>query len=171
LLAELMLEGRVVQEDGAPFAFSVAPTGDHILDTVARTVEKRPRVPWWRWFRHVRDDRLALTEELVTAGRWVPRGGVRRAWDDVDDTEAQALAYDLHRVVTKEIAPKDARQATLAIIAAMCGAVGGRPRPRALRTDLKPLLTAAVATGEPGTQWLPSMLVGASRLSRRPMRR
>lgn len=172
LFTDLLLAQRMVDVGGAPAVTGPPDSGDRVLDAVARAVAGRPNVSWWRWFRHVRADRDVLIAELADAGRWLPRrSGMSRAWDDVDDLAAQALRHDLERVVSAKVAPRDARQATLGAIVGMCGAIDGRPRPRALGGDLKALLDAVGQSGEPGAEYVPRMILGASRLSRRPMRR
>jgi hypothetical protein len=172
LLAELVLDGRVVQQNGAPFASGVTDTGDRVLDAVARTVEARPNVRWWRWFRHVRQDRAVLVAELLESGRWTQRpGGLRPAYDDADEGAALALTFETNRVVRQEAAPRDARQGVLAILTVMSGAAGGRPHPRALRSSLKPIVEAIAHSGERGADLLPRLFAGASTLSRRPTRR
>ena len=69
LLTELILTGRVGESRGAPTARGRAESGDRILDAVQRTIGEHPHVAWWRWFRHVRSDRIVLVDELLTAGR------------------------------------------------------------------------------------------------------
>lgn len=172
LLAELVLDGRVTHQDGGPYAHAVAESGDRVLDTVARTVEQRPGVAWWRWYRHVRQDRAVLAAELIESGRWRQRrGGLAPAYDDTDEPATQALAYATVRVAQQHAAPADARQGVLAALSVMCGAAGGRPRPRALRRELKPIVDAVATSGEPNAHVLPKLLAGATLLSRRPHRR
>lgn len=172
LLADLVLDGRVADEAGAPYVEDAAATGDHVLDTLARAVERRPYVGWWRWFRHVRPDREVLVAELVERGRWTRRrGGPWPAFTDNDEGASLALSFETTKLIEGRATPKDARQGVLAVLTAMSGAAGGRPRPRALRGELKPLLDGIVATGEPGAEVMPRLLVGAAKLSRRPLRR
>jgi hypothetical protein len=169
--SELILEGRMISRDGAPFVFGPAQSGDHVLDTVASAVAKRQNVQWWRWYRHSRTDRLELIRELVACGRWTKRrGGMFSSYEDADDLAAQAMAQRLEQVRrTAEIT--DARQGVLAVLSAMCGTNGRRPDPRSLRKDLKPLLDQIVATSEPNAEHVPSALVGAAVLMRKPTRR
>lgn len=172
LLADLALQGRIAEQARGPILVAPGDTGDRILDAVARTVGQRPDVHWWRWFRHVRDDRTALVDELLASGRWVRRGGgVRPAYDDTDAVASAALAHTIGRVVDKQVQPGDARQAFLASLTVMTGALTGRPRPRALKNDLLPLTDAALRTREPGSHLLPKILAGAGVFSRRPLRR
>lgn len=137
LFSELALTGRVVDEVNAPRLTSDEPTGDRVLDAIRRTVQARPDVTWRRWFRHVSADRNVLTDELVDAGRWERKRGLGNAFTDSAPEEAQALAYEMNRIVTFDRAPVDSREAVLALLAVSCGAVGRRPRPAAVRRELK----------------------------------
>lgn len=140
LFAELALNGRLVDQLNAPALTSDEPTGDHIFDTIRRTVAARPNVTWRRWFRHVRVDRAALCAELVEAGRWERTRGWPAAFSDAKSEEAQALAFEINRIVRFERAPADSREAVLTLLAISCGAVGRRPRPAAVRRELKSVL-------------------------------
>jgi hypothetical protein len=140
LFAELALNGKLVDQVNAPSLVDDEPTGDRILDAIRRTVEQRPNVTWRRWFRHVRVDRTALSEELVDAGRWERKPGWRTAFTDTKPEEAQALAFEVNRVATYDRAPADAREAVLAVLAIACGTAGTRPRPGAVRRELKSLV-------------------------------
>jgi hypothetical protein len=172
LLTELVLDGRITHESGGPVVISPGKSGDRILDAVASTVERRPNVSWWRWFRHVRSDRQVLIAELIESDRWTQRrGGLRPAYDDTDEGAALALSFETMRVADKQVVAKDARQGALAILTVMSGASGRHPRPRSLRSDLKPIVDAVANSGEPGAEVLPVLFAGASRLSRRPTRR
>jgi hypothetical protein len=182
LFTDLILAGRVGEDRGGPRARGGSDTGDRILDAVHRTVGDHPHVAWWRWFRHVRADRIALVDELVTAGRWTARGGVRAAYDDADAGGALELALATQRVADGAVAPADSRQAVLAVLTLMVGATGGRPHPRAVRSGprvggalmtrgVHPLVEAAGGSGEPGAELLAPMLLGASRVAGRPLRR
>lgn len=137
LFAELALTGQVIDEVNAPRLTSDEPTGDRVFDAIRRTVQARPDVTWRRWFRHVSVDRTVLTAELVDAGRWERKSGLGRAFTDSAPEEAQAMAYEVNRIVTFDRAPVDSREAVLALLAVACGAVGRRPRPAALRRELK----------------------------------
>jgi hypothetical protein len=79
LFTDLVLAGRVTEQYRAPFAEQSTESDDHMLDAVERAVVRRPYVGWWRWFRHVRADRLALVGELLADGRWTDRDGATRA--------------------------------------------------------------------------------------------
>ena len=172
LFADLLLDERIADAYGSPLLIDESESGDRVLDSVARAVGRRPKVAWWRWFRHVRADRDVLVAELVDAGRWTPRrSGMHSTWDDADALDAQAKCYQMTHIVTGKAEPPDAHHAALCAIAAMCGALDGRPKPRALGSDFKPLLDAVGHSGEPGAEYVPKMILGASRLSRRPMRR
>jgi hypothetical protein len=186
LFTDLILTGRVREAGRGPYADEPADSGDRILDAVQRAVARRPDVAWWRWFRHVRVDRVALVDELVQAGRWTAHhGGRGAAYEDRDADEALARAETLRRVVAGELAPADSRQAVLAMLTVMCGSIDQRPHPRSvrlrasrdgggpalLRRHWHPLIEAAARTGEPGADVQPEMLFGASRLLKRPLRR
>lgn len=174
LLADLVLSGRIGEATSGPVIVASAEApGDRILAAVLRTVERRPDVAWWRWHRHVQVDRRVLTDELVTAARWSPRRGAWGipAYDDVDGDEALAVMASTLAVLESRRAPADASQAVLAVLAAMCGSIVGRPRPRTLRRELKPLVDAAAGSGETGAAMLPHVLGGAATLLKRPLRR
>jgi hypothetical protein len=171
LFSELILQGRMVSRDGAPFVFGETEHGDHILDSVARAVHKRQNVQWWRWYRHVRADRQILIKELLDSGRWTQRRGMPfPRYDDTDELAPQARAARLDAIVRGNGEITDAREGTLAVLTVMCG-TRGRPNPRALRKDLKPLVDRIVATAEPNAEHVPSALAGASVLMRKPTRR
>jgi hypothetical protein len=142
LFSELALSGKVVDDANAPSLADDEPTGDRILDAIRRTIEQRPHVTWRRWFRHVRVDRIALCDELVASGQWTRKSGPLRAYTDAKPEEPQALAFELTKIVTFERAPADSREAVLALLAVASGAVGRRPRPRAVRRELKSVLEA-----------------------------
>jgi hypothetical protein len=211
LFTDLILDGRIGESGGAPSAEEPAGSGDRagshgpavfdaridsddrVLDTVQRAVARRPGVPWWRWFRHVRSDRMTLLDELITAQRWTQHGSLRPSYEERDQDEAVAMIFELQRVIDGRTDPGDSRQAVLAVLALMCGSLGGRPHPRAvrqfrpyphgerqfrvrpatasLRRGLHPLVEAAAGTGEQGAESLPDMLVGASRMLKRRTRR
>lgn len=174
LFTDLVLTGRIGEATAGPVVIEPgAKADDRLLEAVLRTVERRPNVAWWRWYRHVQVDRRALTDELVVAGRWSSRRGSwgAPAYDDVDSDGALALTGTTLAVMESRTAPADARQAVLAVLATMCGSVVGRPHPRALRRELKALVDAAALSGEPGAQLLPHVLGGAATLMKRPLRR
>jgi hypothetical protein len=145
-------------------------------------------VAWWRWFRHVRVDRVALVDELVQAGRWTAHhSGLGATYEDAEADEALARAEQMRRIVAGAAEPPDSRHAVLAMLTVMCGSIEQRPHPRAvrlraprggsgsaptlLRRSWHPLIDAAASTGEPGADLLPDMLFGASKLLKRPLRR
>jgi Golgi phosphoprotein 3 GPP34 len=142
LFAELALNGKIVDEVNAPALVSDEPTGDRIFDAIRRTVAARPNVMWRRWFRHVRVDRAALCAELVDAGRWERTRGWPAAFSDANPEQAQAIAFEVDRVARFERAPRDSRDAVLTLLAISSGAVGRRPRPAAVRRELKSVLDA-----------------------------
>jgi hypothetical protein len=72
LLSELALNGHIVSVKGAPVASS-SGTDDPILGAVHSAIQRRPRVAWRRWFRHVQDDRGALLDDLVASARLTPQ--------------------------------------------------------------------------------------------------
>lgn len=137
LFAELALNGKLVDELNAPALTSDEPTGDRIFDAIRRTVAARPNVMWRRWFRHVSADRAALCAELVEAGRWERTRGMPAAFSDAKPEEAQAMAFEVERVARFERAPVDSREAVLTLLAIASGAAGSRPRPTAVRRELK----------------------------------
>ena len=142
LFAELALNGQLTDNVNAPAVVGDEPTGDRLLDAIRRTVNERPDVTWRRWFRHVRVDRTALTAELVDAGRWERKPGMRLAYTDTQPEESQAVAYEVNRVAQFERSPVDSREAVLTVLAVACGASVRRPRPTATRRELKPVVDA-----------------------------
>ena len=140
LFSELALTGKVVDEVNSPHLTDNVPTGDRILDAIRRTIEQRPDVTWRRWFRHVRVDRTALCAELVESGQWERKPGLLRGFNDTKPEEPQALAFELNKVVTFERAATDSREAVLTLLAVASGAIGRRPRPQAVRRELKSVL-------------------------------
>ena len=140
LLSDLVLDGRITHDGRGPRLTgedAAEPTGDRIADALVRTVARRSGVPWWRWYRHVQVDRVALTEELVEAGVWTRTGsGPRATYEDVEPEYGPALGIELREVVTQEDT-SDVRRALLAIIVHLSGADGQRAQPKALRRDLK----------------------------------
>lgn len=188
LFTDLILTGRVREIRRAPFAEEPTESEDRILAALQRAVARRPDVAWWRWFRHVRVDRVALVDELVQAGRWTPHhSGLGAAYEDADADEALAHAEALRQIVNGAAEPADSREAVLAMLTVMCGSIAQRPHPRAvrlraprggsgsaptlLRRNWHPLIDAAASTGEPGSDVLADMLFGASKLLKRPLRR
>ena len=171
LFTDLLLNGHISQQRGGPFAEEMGVDNDRILDAVLRTVERRPGVAWSRWFRHVRVDRTALVGELVDAGRWTEEGGLSPRYHDEQSDAALAHAESLRQIAELHAQPGTAGEGVLAILTVMCGSITGRPRPRALRRELDPLLTQLVRPEVTGTVYLPRMLRGAAQRIRRPLRR
>jgi hypothetical protein len=83
-----------------------------------------------------------MCRELVEAERWVPKPGRRAAFIDVESDEALARSLELNRIVTFERLPKDSREAVLVLLGVACGALGPRPRPSAVRRELKLVLAS-----------------------------
>jgi hypothetical protein len=171
LFTDLLLSGRITEQRGGPFASEAGASDDRILDAVQRTVAGRPGVAWWRWFRHVRVDRDALVGELTASGRWTADGRVRPQYADEQSGAALEHAEHLLAVAALRAAPNDCDDAVLAVLATMCGSITGRPRPRALRHDLSPLVDGIARSDVPGAAHLPRVLRGAAMRIRRPMRR
>ena len=140
LLAELAFAGQIRNQLDAPAVALAEPTGDRLLDAVRAAVEHRPDVMWMRWFRHVRVDLPALRKDLLDDGRWQRRPGMRASYTDDQQDALLALAAELDQIARYERAPADERQTVLATLAVICGATGQRPRPRAVRQDLAPLV-------------------------------
>jgi Golgi phosphoprotein 3 (GPP34) len=164
LLAELALNGKIVDEINAPVLTSGEPTGDRIFDAILRTVQERPNVTWRRWFRHVRVDREALCAELIEAGRWEPSRSWHAAFSDTKPEEAQAIAFEIQRIARFERAPRDSREAVLTLLAIASGAVGRRPRPTAVRRELKSVFDAV---NHHSTQKIVATAATVTRKSRR----
>lgn len=171
LFTDLLLAERITAQRGGPYAETAEESDDRILDAVQRAVVRRPGVAWWRWFRLVRVDRIALVDELVGSGRWTATGGVRPHYGDEQAGAALERSEHLRRVATLQIAPADPGEAVLAALTTMCGSITGRPHPRALRRELVPLLDTVSRSGQPGAAHLPSVLRGAAMRLRRPLRR
>lgn len=140
LFAELAFAGHIVDDNNAPSVTISEPEGDRVFEAICQTVRARPRVAWRRWYRYVSGDRTALCKELVVAERWEAKSGWRKSFTDVASEEAQAMAFELNRVATLDRPPKDPREAVLTLLGVACGAVGRRPRPSAVRRELKPVL-------------------------------
>lgn len=171
LFTDLLLAGRITEQRGGPFATEAASSDDRILDAVQRTVANRPGVPWWRWFRLVRADRNVLVAELVESGRWTRRAGARPSYGDEQSGAQLERGEHLLAVAALRTAPADEREAVLAVLTTMCGSIAGRPHPRALPRDLRPLTDGISVSAEPGAAALPRMLRGAAMRLRRPLRR
>ena len=164
LFAELALNGKIVDEINAPALTSGELTGDRIFDAILRTVQERPTVTWRRWFRHVSVDRAALCAELVDAGRWEPTRGWPAAFSDAEPEEAQAMAFEIQRVARFDRTPRDSREAVLTLLAIASGAVGRRPRPVAVRRELKSVFDAV---NHHTTQKIVATAAAVTRRSRR----
>jgi Golgi phosphoprotein 3 (GPP34) len=171
LFADLVLSGRVISEERAPLPTPADPTGDAFLDALRDAVAARPRVAWLRWFRHVHSDRGAIVSELVAQGRWTPTGGrLRPTYRDDAHAEIVELSRHVAAVAEQRRTPDDGYQVILAIIATLCGAVGGRPRPRALRRELRPLLDYFGVPEDPIRRALQANLTATSIAIRRVRR-
>lgn len=140
LLADLALAGQIGDWQNTPAVIGHEPTGDRFLEAVRDAVQSRPGVTWIRWFRHVGTDRTALRNELVRTGLWRRRPGTRLSYTDSEPNAVLALRVELDRVASNARAPVDTREATLAALAAICGATGHWPRPSAVRRDLARLV-------------------------------
>lgn len=171
LFTDLLLAGRITEQRGAPYAPDAEQSEDRILDAVQRAVASRPGVPWWRWFRHVRADRDALVDDLMGAGRWTEDGAVPPRFRDERADDAVALGQSMLDLSQLRKAPVDNGDAVLAALTVMCGSIAGRPRPRALRRELDPLLEPVVRSNATGAAAVPRMLRGAAMRIRRPLRR
>jgi hypothetical protein len=90
-----------------------------MLAAVFAAVQRRPRLAWRRWFRHIRDDRAALVERFVGSGRWLAQGGNRFADADPDGAQRlHARAFALAELIE---APRDEREAILGFLYALTG--------------------------------------------------
>jgi hypothetical protein len=171
LFADLVLSGYVVSEQRSPLPTAADPTGDSFLDALRDAVAARPRVAWLRWFRHVHSDRGAIVAELVAQGRWAPTGGrLRPTFSDDRETEVGELSRHLAAVAEQRTAPRDGYDVALAVIGTLCGAVGGRPRPRALRRELRPLMDYFGVPEDPIRRALQANLTATSIAIRRVRR-
>jgi hypothetical protein len=172
LFADLILSGRIRSDGLGPVAADVPPSGDRILDAVHRAVAGRRDVAWARWYRHVRADREVLTAELVEQGRWESTGGRLRPTfrDTAPDVTLDAAQHTL-AVTEKRGQPRDSAEAVLAVVAVLCGAVGGAPRPRALRSELITLLDTIGGTTDPVRRAMQTSLFGATVGMRRARQR
>ena len=171
LFADLVLSGHLISHQRAPLPTPADATGDRFLDALRDAVAGRPDVAWVRWFRHVHSDRAAVVGELVAQGRWEQAGGrMRPTYRDEDATEMVALGQHLARVAELRRDPRDGYEVALAAIGAMCGAVGTRPRPRALRHDLQPLLDHIGVPEDPIRRALQANLAAAAITIRRVRR-
>jgi hypothetical protein len=154
LFADLAFQQRLVQSRSGPAVLTTGedpPSEDRVLDKVLTAVHEQPGVSWKRWYHHVGVDRAVLTKELVEQGRWVrerDRLG-RVVHRDTDQDATLALVQAALQVAEFQAQPRDGRQAVLAVLTTMCGSVVGRPKPRALRQELKPLLDTAGISADP----------------------
>jgi hypothetical protein len=142
LFAEMAFDGYLVDESNAPSTTLAEPTDDRVFELIWQAVRERPNVAWRRWFRWVKGDRTAMCRELVEAQRWVPKPGRRTAFTDVESDQALAMSIELNRIAAFERSPKDSREAVLVLLGVACGAVGPRPRPSAVRRELKLVLAS-----------------------------
>jgi Golgi phosphoprotein 3 (GPP34) len=170
LLADLILSGRLVSDGLAPFVNEAPPSGDRILDGLRDGIARREGVSWPRWYTHARVDRDALTRELVDSGRWRAGGkGRRLAFLDTASGATLEIAEHIRAVLAGYGQVRDAQDAVLAVVAGMCGALGDRPRYRAFRRELRPLLDAIADIEQ--RRMVNNSLVGASIAMRRRRRR
>ncbi|MEP6599031.1 MAG: GPP34 family phosphoprotein [Actinomycetota bacterium] len=167
LFTDLVFAGHVISASRAPSAVTDHGTGDRFLDILRDAVARRPAVSWPRWFRHVRSDRSALIDELVEQRRWQQQSaGLRPSFRDGEPEGILELGRHLRAVAAHHADPVDARDAALAALCKICGALD-RPEPRAIRKDLQPLLATIGDPDDPVRGAIHAALGGASVTIRR----
>jgi hypothetical protein len=105
-----------------------------------------------------------LTRALIADGRWTrerdPFGRTR--FRDDDQNASLALAHAITSVAERRQDPANSDQATLALLATMCGAIVGRPRPRDLRGPLAALLDSIGPPSDPVRRDISAALNGCA---------
>ncbi|MBV9594077.1 MAG: GPP34 family phosphoprotein [Actinobacteria bacterium] len=169
LFVDLALAGALLDTGRAPAVAGFGPTGDRILDAVRATVDARPDVMWPRWYRHVSEDRVELTKELIRSGRWIEQRSTGRvSYVDADTDATLRLGLSIERVAQRRMAPRDSHEAVLAILTVICGAISGPPRPREFRRELLPLLDTVGPLGDPTRRTVQvALATGAQAVKRR----
>ncbi len=171
LFADLVLGGYLVTHQRAPLPTPALATGNRFLDQLRDAVDERPNVGWVRWYRYVHTDRAAIVNDLVASEQWERAGGRwRPSYRDTDAAAMGDLQRHLLGVAEGRREPVDGYEVALAIIGTMSGAVGNRPRPRALRRELLPLLDHIGVPEDPIRRSLQANLVAASTMIRRARR-
>jgi hypothetical protein len=147
LLAELALDGCLVAgtggRHGVPRITDADPPADRILATLRTAVRDHPGIAWRRWFTHVSADREAVAGVLVEQGVLEPTGSrllSGTTYRHCDPGTALALVGRTFDVTEGRRPPDSAEEAIRAVLATVCGALSGRPRPRHGQADLPALL-------------------------------
>ena len=164
LFVELITSGRIGNLADTPQALTPEPVGDRVLDTVCATVAARPGVAWRRWYRHVAADRVVLAKALIEDGRWhASRDRIGRAiYRDTDPDSSLAQAHVVQQVAELRQQPVDRDQAVLALLAALSGAIVGRPRTRELRGRLAALVDGIGPPSDPLRRDIEAALTGCA---------
>jgi Golgi phosphoprotein 3 (GPP34) len=143
MFVDLIRTGHLIDHQGSPRAIEDSPTGDRLLDAVRATVVRRPDVAWRRWYRHVHVDQVACVDELIALGRWSRNPGPLPRYTDTQPDAAVAAWEHTTAVLALRRDPVDGQDAAVAVLAALCGAVGGlRKGARSIQAELGPLLEA-----------------------------
>ncbi len=143
LMAELALAGCLVDGGASPVVTPAPPPEDRLLSVLRHAIDEQPGHRWVRWFTHVSADRDAVAEQLVATELWQPTGGRLlggSTYVDRDPATVVALVGRTAEVAEFRRTPASAQEAVLGSLAVVCGAISGRPRPRAMDTDLMRLL-------------------------------
>jgi hypothetical protein len=172
LFTELIFDDRLVSRAMVPVATDQEPLDDRVLNTLRNAVRDHSNVTWRRWYRHVAADREVLTKQLIESGRWVAEPGRfgRTVLRDTQQDATVVAGQRVARVARHAVEPDDRDEAVLAILATLCGALGGRPRPRELRRGLTPLLDVVGPVTDPVRRSLEPALRGCALAIRRRTR-
>jgi hypothetical protein len=130
-----------------PQATGKSDTGNPLPDALHRAVTARRPTAWKRWYSHVDADRKAVTEALVTAGRWGSEAG------RLVDRNPGSTVAEQQRVaaVLAGKQPPDTLELTLLVL--LCGGHGAgpvRPAPRRSRRLITPWLEPQLRTAGRG---------------------
>ena len=173
LFADLAFAGCLADGGRSPQITGAVATGDRILDTLRAAVGNQPGHLWRRWFTYVRVDREALCRELVADGRWaverdrrVPLLKMTRYRDVEADTALDLVGRTLE-VTEYRRSPNNGPEAVLAALSVICGSITGRPRPRAMETELLRLLDTVGTMQDPTRRAVQASLDSAASAVRR----
>jgi hypothetical protein len=173
LFADLAFAGCLVDGGRSPQITGAAATGDRILDTLRAAVGNQPGHVWRRWFTYVGVDREAVCRELVDSGSWtveqdrrLPMLTTTRYRDEQADAALTLVGRTLEIIEHRRV-PNDGREAVLAALSVICGSITGRPKPRAMETDLLRLLDVIGTLQDPTRRAVQASLDSAATAVRR----
>jgi Golgi phosphoprotein 3 (GPP34) len=172
LFADLAFAGCLVDGGRSPQITGAVATGDRILDTLRAAVGNQPGHLWRRWFTYVRVDREAVCRELVAEEMWTAERSRRgllptTRYRDLRPDAALTLVGRTLEVTEYRRAPQDGPEAVLAGLCVICGSITGRPRPRAMETELLRLLDVVGTLQDPTRRAVQAALDSAASAVRR----